>query len=145
MSLTERPLLILIAEDDPDDQLMLKRAFQHAGFAGDVEFCADGVELLERLERRGARVPSLVLLDLKMPRVGGLEALASMRKKDKLRGLPVVAVTTSDMPRDVRMAYELGVNAYVRKPVDLDGLRRVVSALKHFWLDTAILPDTILA
>jgi CheY-like chemotaxis protein len=87
----------------------------------------------------------LVLLDLKMPLVGGLEVLSAMRGDDRLRSLPVIVVTTSNMPRDVREAYARGVNAYLTKPVDLKGLRAMVSALKHFWLDLVILPDTSLA
>jgi len=136
---------VLIAEDDADDRLMLRRAFQNAGFEGDLEFCGDGDELLARLQQRANRLPSLVLLDLKMPRVGGLEALASLRQHERLRSLPVIAVTTSDMPRDVRTAYELGVNAYLRKPLNVEGLRRMVASLKQFWLDLAVLPDSMLA
>jgi CheY-like chemotaxis protein len=139
---TVRAPLVMIAEDDADDQLMLRQAFRHVGYEGEMEFCRDGAELVQRLQQAGRRLPSLVLLDLKMPRMGGLEALQTIRADPHLKGLPVITFTTSDMPRDVRTAYELGANAYLRKPVGLDALREIVSALKRFWLDLATLPDT---
>jgi CheY-like chemotaxis protein len=139
---TVRAPLVLIAEDDADDQLMLRQAFRHVGYEGEMEFCRDGAELVQRLQLHGRRLPSLVLLDLKMPRMGGLEALQTLRADPRLKGLPVITFTTSDMPRDVRTAYELGANAYLRKPVGLDALREIVAALKTFWLDLATLPDT---
>jgi CheY-like chemotaxis protein len=136
-----RPPLVLIAEDDADDQLMLRQAFRHVGFTGEMEFCRDGAELVQRLQQVGRRMPSLVLLDLKMPRMGGLEALEILRADPRLKSLPIITFTTSDMPRDVRTAYELGANAYLRKPVGLEALRDIVKSVKNFWLDLATLPD----
>jgi CheY-like chemotaxis protein len=133
----------MIAEDDADDQLMLRQAFRHVGYEGEMEFCRDGAELVQRLAQNGRRLPSLVLLDLKMPRMGGLEALQILRADPRLKSLPVITFTTSDMPRDVRSAYELGANAYLRKPVGLDALREIIGAVKRFWIDLATLPDIV--
>lgn len=140
--MSTRPPLVMIAEDDADDQLMLRQAFRHVGYQGEMEFCRDGAELVQRLQQPGRRLPSLVLLDLKMPRMGGLEALEVLRADPRLKSMPIITFTTSDMPRDVRTAYELGANAYLRKPVGLDALREIVGALKRFWIDLATLPDT---
>lgn len=144
MSNTDRAPILLIADDDADDRLMLSRSLQDAGFEGDIEFCLNGEQLLHRLRREGAKLPSLVLLDLKMPFVGGLEALEMIRADARLSALPVVAVTTSDMPSDVLQAYRLGVNAYVRKPGSMAQLRSMMEVLKRFWFDVAILPGAVL-
>lgn len=143
--MTHKAPLLMIAEDDLDDQLILRQVLKEAGYEGDLEFCSDGRQLLTRLRDPARRHPSLVLLDLKMPRMGGLETLVELRNDPRLRGLPVVAFTSSDMPRDVQQAYRHGVNGYVRKPGSLEKLREAISALKHFWLDIATLPDHSLA
>jgi len=142
---SERAPLLMIAEDDLDDQLIMRQILKEAGFEGELEFCCDGRQLLARLRDPACRHPSLVLLDLKMPRMGGLETLVEMRNDARLRALPVVAFTSSDMPRDVQQAYRHGINGYVRKPGSLEKLREAIFALKHFWLDIATLPDHSLA
>ncbi|MCA8915652.1 MAG: response regulator [Planctomycetes bacterium] len=138
---TEDATLLMIAEDDLDDQLILRQALTDSGFRGEMEFCSDGRQLLTRLRDPARRLPGLVLLDLKMPRMGGLEVLVQMRRDSRLSNMPVVAFTSSELPRDVQEAYRHGVNGYVRKPGSLTELREAIRALKHFWLDVATLPN----
>ncbi len=136
----EKTDIILIVEDDEDDRLVFERSLRKAGFEGRIEFCEDGAQFVNRLRKSGGEVPALVLLDLDMPRMGGLEALSIVRGKEKRRTVPIVVVTSSELPKDVSMAYSLGANSYVRKPSRLADLRNVMSSIKKFWLDTARLP-----
>jgi CheY-like chemotaxis protein len=133
--------LLMIAEDDEDDQLMLKQALQRAEFEGAMEFCADGVALLERLMDHKRRAPDLLLLDLNMPRKTGQEALQWIRSMPDTRSIPVVILSTSDRPSDVRACYDMGANAYLCKPAGLDPLRDMVASMTRFWFADAKLPS----
>ena len=137
---------ILLAEDSPFDAEMAIDALRDANLLNPVVHVNDGVEALDYLHRRGAFAgrtdgdPSVVLLDIKMPRVDGLEVLAEMRKDEKLRTLPVVILSSSREEADLVRSWGLGVNAYVVKPVDVDQFFDAVRTLGRFW---AVLNETL--
>ena len=130
---------ILLAEDSPFDAEMAIDALRDANLLNPVVHVNDGGEALDYLHRRGAFAgrtdgdPSVVLLDIKMPRVDGLEVLAEMRKDEKLRTLPVVILSSSREEADLVRSWGLGVNAYVVKPVDVDQFFDAVRTLGRFW------------
>ena len=135
---------ILIADDDEDDRLMLRDALREAQLEPDLRFVVDGVELMDFLHRRGdyadAPRPALILLDLNMPRMDGREALAAVKSDADLRKIPVVVLTTSKDATDVDRAYDLGVNAFITKPVTYLGLVEVMKVVTRYWLEIADLP-----
>ncbi len=130
---------ILIAEDNPKDVELTLEAFSEYNFANDVIVVKDGVEALEYLRCEGkftARAPgnpAVLLLDIKMPRMDGIEVLQSIRNDPKLRMLPVVMLTSSREEPDLIQCYELGVNAYVVKPVDFSDFIEAVKQVGVFW------------
>ncbi len=138
---------ILLAEDDPDDRLLIEHAFRTCGNTLPLVFVEDGEELLDYLLRRGrwsgtdAPRPELVLLDLNMPRKDGREALAEMKAHPDLRRIPVVVLTTSSTQEDVLKTYSLGANSYVSKPGSFDALVEVIRALHAWWFGVVTLPD----
>ena len=141
------PLPILLAEDDPDDQTFAREALVAARLANELVIVQDGQELLDYLRRSGAyappavaRRPALILLDLKMPRMGGLEALADIKTDPTLRSIPIVVLTTSGVDEDIAKSYELGVNSFIRKPVTFDGLVEAVVGLGRYWFQLVELP-----
>jgi two-component system response regulator len=132
---------ILLVEDDPDDEALTLRAFTKHKIANQVVVTRDGAEALEWLFATGAHadrdaqnLPSVVLLDLKLPKVDGMEVLRRIRDDERTRLLPVVILTSSSEQQDVAQGYQLGANAYVRKPVDFNRFSEAVSQLGLFWL-----------
>jgi two-component system, response regulator len=141
-------LTILMADDDPDDRLLARRALEKQGMAEALRTVADGEELMDYLRRRGVYAdpalsprPSLVLLDLNMPRKDGREALAEMKGDPGLRQIPVVVLTTSRSEEEIFRSYDLGANSFVTKPVTFDGLVAVLRTLGLYWLRTVSLPS----
>ncbi|MBU6248743.1 MAG: response regulator [Xanthomonadaceae bacterium] len=145
MTQLQGSLLIMVAEDDADDRVLLSDAFAESGVQVEIEFVADGVELLARLTERDAAsesaLPDLVLLDLNMPRMDGREALRAIRDNDRLRHLPVIILTTSRAELDIRLSYQLGANSYVAKPRRFDELIMVLRSLERYWMDIVQLPS----
>ena len=140
---------ILMADDDPDDQMLVRDAFEAVRLRNELFFVNDGEELLEFLRHTGryaggthAPRPGIVLLDLNMPRMDGREALARIKSDPELRTIPVIVLTTSKAEEDVLRSYSLGVNSFITKPVTFDGLVSVVSALGNYWVDIVELPQT---
>ena len=136
---TDRP--ILLVEDNPDDEALTLRAFAKNKIANPVVVARDGVEALDYLFGTGihagrdvAAKPSVVLLDLKLPRIDGLEVLRRIRAENQTRLLPVVILTTSKEQRDIYEAYSLGANSYIRKPVDFEKFIHAVGQLALYWL-----------
>jgi len=132
---------ILLVEDNPDDVALTRRALAKNRIANHLVVAPDGVEALDYLHGTGAHagrdprvLPALVLLDLKLPKLDGLEVLRELRAHEATRLLPVVVLTSSNEEADVVRSYHLGCNAYVRKPVDFDEFAKAVSALGLFWL-----------
>jgi len=132
------PVPVLMIDDNMDDADLLAIAFAKARTDFSFSYCLDPTEGLARLEADAGRI-KLVLLDVKMPGRDGKEVLAEIRRSPALRHLAVIVFSSSDAPADVRESYRLGANAYVRKPVDLDGWRTFVVRLEEFWLRTATL------
>ena len=132
---------ILLVEDNPDDVKLTLRALERSRIANEVVVAQDGVEAIEYLSgtgkfagRNSDVLPQVVLLDLKMPRMDGLEFLQRIRAEEKTRLLPVVVLTTSSEDRDRIESYKLGANSYVRKPVDFNQFADAVQNLGLYWL-----------
>jgi two-component system response regulator len=132
---------ILLVEDNPDDEALTLRAFRKHFLDGDVSVVRDGVEALAVL-LGSAPLPSVVLLDLKLPKLDGLEVLRRLRAEPRTRHLPVVVLTSSEEDRDLVESYRLGANSYVRKPVDYVEFLDAVGALGLYWLALNKLPPT---
>ena len=128
---------VLVVEDNPDDVELTLRALRRMGLTNTVRVARDGVEALELLLGDGTSrppLPRVVLLDLKLPRVGGLEVLARLREEERTRTLPVVVLTSSREEPDVKKAYALGVNSYVVKPVEFEKFVDAVGKVGQYWL-----------
>lgn len=133
--------LILLIEDNESDELLTVRALEKAQVANEIAVVRDGEEALEYLFGTGAyagrdvtQLPTVVLLDLNLPKIGGLDVLRRIRADERTRHLPVVVLTSSGEERDVVQSYQLGANAYVRKPVDFNEFAQATKALGLFWL-----------
>jgi two-component system response regulator len=129
---------IVVAEDDPDDRMLAEEALEEAGISNPVVWVKDGVELLQWLgENREGRV--IVLLDINMPRMDGHEALEKIRERER-GAVVVVMLTTSDQEEDVVRSYDLGVNSYLRKPLDPEDFSALATRFKNYWLKQSTLP-----
>lgn len=141
------PVSILMAEDDPDDRMFAEDALREARLTNELNFVGDGVDLLEYLKRQrrdstGAiKRPGLILMDLQMPKMGGLETLRKLKSDPELRRIPVVVLTTSDDDSDVNRLYEAGASSYIVKPVTFSGLVRVMSEMGRYWFELVQLPE----
>ncbi|TKV69083.1 response regulator [Marinobacter panjinensis] len=142
-------LMILIAEDDADDRLMMKEAFAERCQDCRICFAHDGVQLMRLLNGEeqlpdnpdGPSVcPDLILLDLNMPLKDGREALQEIKSNSSLRTIPTIVMTTSGNEDDIRYCYDTGANSYIVKPSSYSGLLDVVSSLTSYWTTTATLP-----
>lgn len=131
--------LVLMIDDNEDDVELLATVFAKSSTGFDFSYALDAADGLARLQAEGTRV-RLVLLDIKMPSRDGKDVLSEIRRVPASRHVPVIVFSSSDAPTDVRASYQLGANAYVRKPVDLDGWREFLGRLDDFWLKTATLP-----
>lgn len=143
------PLNILLVEDEPNDVFLIERAFKKCGCQHLLQSVGDGEQAIAYLsgshafaDREKYPLPSIVLLDLKLPKRSGLEVLAWLRDRpDKLKRLPVVVLTSSKQASDINRAYELGANSYLVKPVAFDGLLELVQAFNGFWMRFNEKPD----
>jgi DNA-binding response OmpR family regulator len=129
--------MILLVEDDPDHEALAIRALRKANVANEIDVAHDGAEAIEYMDAigRGEKaMPQLVLLDLKLPKVDGLEVLRKIRAMDRTAMLPVVVLTSSDEERDIVSSYRLGVNSYIRKPVNFTDFAEATKQLGMYWL-----------
>ncbi len=140
---------ILLVEDNRDDELLMLRALQRNRIMNEVVVVHDGVEALDFLFATGAHagrnpseLPQVVFLDLKLPRIDGLEVLRRIRADERTRLLPVVVLTSSKEEEDVARSYTLGANSYVRKPVDFTQFTEAIRTLGLFWLGLNEFPPT---
>ena len=131
---------ILLVEDNPDDMELTLRAFKKSRILNQVVVARDGVEALDYLFATGAyagrdtSTPQIILLDLKLPKIDGLEVLRRLRTDDRTKLLPVIVLTSSSEAQDLVNSYELGANSYIRKPVDFDQFLEAVQQLGLYWL-----------
>ena len=129
---------ILLAEDNPDDVLLTRRAFARNGFGNPITAVSDGEQCLAALLPEAGRPgldPALVLLDINLPRIGGLDVLGRLRADARTRLLPIVILTTSRERSDVATGYRLGANSYVCKPVSFTGFVTLIGTLGTYWLE----------
>jgi CheY-like chemotaxis protein len=142
-----KPRKILLVEDNPDDVKLTRMAMEKSNIANEIVVARDGVEAIDYLfgkkkngNGNGNNLPAVVLLDLKLPKVDGLEVLKRIRSEEKTKLLPVVVLTTSTEQRDVIESYKLGCNSYVCKPVDFNSFAEAVKHLGLYWLVINELP-----
>lgn len=139
--------VIVVAEDDPAHRLLTVKAFQRSLLPNPIREVADGEELMEFLRHSGRYAdhpvvprPLLILLDLNMPRRGGLEVLAEIKSDSRLRRIPVIVLTTSDEEQDVVRSYDLGANSFITKPVDFGQFTQAIQRLGEYWLELVTMP-----
>jgi two-component system, response regulator len=144
----KKSFTILVADDDPDDLILIRDAFDENSFEGEIQCVNDGEELLDYLNNRGKYIdpdlfpkPDLILLDLNMPRKDGREALAEIKADPNLKILPIVVLTTSNSVEDIIRSYNLGANSYIIKPMTFNALTKTVGNLGIYWFKTAKLPS----
>lgn len=130
---------ILLVEDNPDDVVLTKRAFEHSNILNEIVVAVDGEEALDCLFGTGKYegnpvMPELILLDLKMPKIGGIEVLERLQGDEKLMLIPVVVLTTSTEEEDLVNSYKLGANSFIRKPVNFKQFAASVEQLGLYWL-----------
>jgi CheY-like chemotaxis protein len=133
---------ILHVEDNPDDVMLMNLAFSRAGIAAKLHVVNDGDQAIAALANGafGGGAPVCVLLDVKLPRVSGLEVLAWIRNQPSLKRLPVILLTSSSQTADINRAYDLGANSFLVKPPDLDSLTQLVKTVAHYWVQTNVRP-----
>ncbi len=141
------PIRILVAEDDADDRMMIKDAFEESRLGNPVDFVEDGVQLMSYLQREGSYAhmadipyPGFILLDLNMPRKDGRTALREIKASPILQRIPIVILTTSKAEEDIVRTYNLGVNSFICKPVTFDSLVEIVKTVGRYWIEIVALP-----
>jgi CheY-like chemotaxis protein len=142
-----RQLTVLLVEDNPRDVRLTQRAFVQAGLPHELRVVRDGDEALAYLRHEGAYQdpstsprPDVILLDLNLPRMSGHEVIQGLKHDTRFKHIPVLVLTTSGRPDDVRLAYEAGANAYLLKPVEFARFTEIMVQLGKFWLETVELP-----
>jgi len=136
---------ILVVDDDPAGAHLLRELTKNLQRRHELHFVWDGVQALDFLNRRGgyanAERPHLVLLDVNLPRLGGLETLAAIKSDPELCTIPVIMLSTSNSPQDVRKSYQARANCYVQKPANLERSVKLVEAIEAFWMDFVLAPE----
>jgi two-component system, chemotaxis family, response regulator Rcp1 len=144
MSTEPKTFIVLVAEDDPDDCLLVREAWQENHLPSEIRFVSDGEEAIAFLRRQGKHAkaprPDLILLDLNLPKKDGREVLAEIKADEDLKRIPVVILTTSKEEEDIIKTYNLHANCYISKPIDLSQFMKVVRSIEDFWLTIVKLP-----
>ena len=142
-----KPIDILLAEDDEDDYLLISEALKESRLANKMHWVKDGEELMDYLHRRGnfadperSPFPGIILLDLNMPRKDGREALKEIKTDPALRKIPIIILTTYKAEEDILRSYDLGVNSFIRKPVQFEDFVEMVKVLGRYWFEIVELP-----
>lgn len=144
----KRSVLILVADDDQDDCLLTREAFEESQIPAELDFVHDGEQLMNYLLHRAPfedakkyPLPGLILMDLNMPRMDGREALTEIKQHPYLRCIPVIVLTTSGSQQDIVHSYQCGVSSFITKPVTFTGLVDMARLLGRYWLDLVELPN----
>jgi CheY-like chemotaxis protein len=144
---SRKPIIILYAEDDPEDRMLMKEALKENRLANELHFVEDGEELMDYLNRRGkynkltkAQLPGFILLDLNMPKKDGRECIEEIKDDPNLRNIPIVVLTTSKAEEDILQSYSLGANSYITKPVTFESLVDIMKVLGKYWFEIVELP-----
>ncbi len=141
MSRASQTIRIVVADDDADDRLLIREAFEECRIGNPIDFVEDGEALMDYLRALpDDALPGMILLDLNMPRKDGRSALREIRADARLRCIPVIVLTTSKSDEDIAKTYSLGVSSFIAKPVSFDGLIEVIRALAQFWFEIVLLP-----
>jgi CheY-like chemotaxis protein len=139
-----RPAEVLLAEDNDDDVELTRQGFRRAKLLVNLHRVEDGERCMAFLRKEGeyenVPTPDLILLDLNMPKMGGREVLAEMIKDERLKGLPVVVLTTSEQEEEVLRMYKMRCNSYIIKPVDFDQFLKVIRTIAEYWFTVVVLP-----
>lgn len=143
------PVTILLVEDNLQDIEITRRAFAKGRVSNDLMVVRDGEEALDYLYRRGkyqnpaaSPQPGMILLDLNLPKVGGLDVLKRIKSDESLKMIPVIVLTVSQREQDIVASYDLGVNTYIQKPVEFENFMRVVNTVHDYWILIATLPPS---
>lgn len=135
-------IIILYAEDDPEDRMLVEDAMEESRLANELHFVEDGEELMDYLHRRGKYtelsnkpLPGLILLDLNMPKKDGREALEEIKAEPNLRRIPIVVLTTSKAEEDILSSYDLGVSGFIIKPVTFESLVSILKTVTKYWFE----------
>ncbi len=143
----EKPIQILVAEDDEDDKLLILKAFERSLPKENVTCVEDGEALLKYLKRiapyddlKKYPRPDIILLDLNMPRKDGREALAEIKSNDDLKSIPVIIFSTSNNKDDIRITYKLGSSSFITKPSSFEELVKITEEIENYWSKTVLLP-----
>lgn len=139
-------LHILMADDDPDDRMLARKAFEENRLVNKLDFAVDGIDLMNFLKNEGKYegsnnpLPGIILLDLNMPKMDGFQALKEIKRIERLKSIPVIVLATSEADEDIVKSYNLGVSSFISKPVSFDELVKVVRDLKNYWFKLVKLP-----
>jgi CheY-like chemotaxis protein len=146
---TKRPIVILIADDDAEDRMLIHEALDESRLKNQIQFVENGEELMDYLHNQGKYskrddypTPGLILLDLNMPKKDGREALKEIKADDNLRLIPIVVLTTSKAEEDILRTYDLGVSSFITKPVTFSALVDVMKTLSKYWFEIVELPPS---
>lgn len=138
---------LLLIEDNLGDIRLTEEAFRETGDQVDIEVVMDGVEALAYLQQEGKYAdkprPDIIMLDLNLPKWGGRQVLERIKVDAELRRIPVIVLTTSNASADVKTAYDLHANCFIRKPVDFDSFFQIIQHIQDFWLKTVTLPSIL--
>jgi CheY-like chemotaxis protein len=138
------PIQILLVEDNPGDTRLIQEALKESRVYNTLNTVEDGRQALQYLRKEGkyadATMPDLILLDLDLPHISGREVLEQVKADKALRSIPIVILTVSPSEQDVVQSYDMHVNAFIRKPLDLDQFVRVISSIENFWFTIVKLP-----
>ena len=146
MNQRRRPITILLVEDDPDDRLLAQEALEESSVSSELRCVENGEELMDYLHRRGqyaqanAPRPTLILLDLNLPKKDGREALNEIKADPNLRRIPIVIFTTSKTYEDIKTSYDGGANSFITKPMTFESLVEVMETLSNYWFGIVELP-----
>ncbi len=146
----DKSLIILMADDDDDDCLLAKKALEQSGLVAQLNFVKDGEELMDYLCERNdyecdVSKPDIILLDLNMPKMNGLEALKAIKSNQMLSHIPVIVLTTSKADHDICNSYSFGASSYITKPASFKGLVETMDMIKKYWFEVVELPKKHMA